>query len=354
MEDRLDLGLLREQIDTALEDYLSAKAQQAKAHRLPPTPLEVVRDFVFAGGKRIRPLMCALGWYAAHGQGETAPVIRAAASLELFHAFALIHDDIMDRSDTRRGHPTVHRTLAARHRHRHRSDSDKFGTHAAILLGDFALACSLEMLHGAGLSSAQLTAALPIVDAMRTAVLYGQYMDLDTAPELTDDLERALAVIRYKTAKYTVEHPLHLGAALASAGAAVQAVLSAYALPLGDAFQLRDDLLGVFGDPEVTGKPALDDLREGKRTVLLALALRHSDSGQAGTLRRLVGDPALDEEQADTVRALLTATGARAQVETLIDDQKHAALQALDGAPLSPSALHALREVARTLTERTR
>ncbi|UNO41958.1 polyprenyl synthetase family protein [Streptomyces sp. MST-110588] len=350
LETPLDLPLLRKRIDSCLDHYLTVKAYAARTENLPALPLEVLRDFLFAGGKRIRPLMCVLGWYAARGRGEADPVLRAAASLELFHAFALIHDDIMDRSDTRRGHPTVHRTLAERHQHR--THHIEFGEHAAILLGDLALACSQEMLNGAGLSTAQLTVALPTLDAMRTAVLYGQYMDLDTAEQLTDDVERALAVVRYKTAKYTVQHPLHLGAALAGSGPAVRAALSAYALPLGEAFQLRDDLLGVFGDPAVTGKSVLDDLREGKRTVLLALALRHADARQARTLRHLVGDPDLDEEQAATLRTVLAGTGARARVETLIDSHLHTALRALDCAPFPADARDALREVAHTLTER--
>lgn len=348
LEDRLDLNSLRRRIDSALEHYLSVKALAAQADHLPSVPVEVIRNFVFVGGKRIRPLMCVLGWHAARGQDETGPVIRAAASLELFHVFALIHDDVMDHSDTRRGHPTVHRTLAALRA------SDTFGQSAAILLGDMALAYSQEMLNTAGLSADQLTAALPVVDAMRIAVINGQYMDLDTGKELTDDLQGALAVIRYKTAKYTVEHPLHLGAALAGTTPAVQAALSAYALPLGDAFQLRDDLLGVFGDPNTTGKPALDDLREGKQTVLLALALRHADPDQRAALRRLVGDRDLKEEQAKTIRTILIETGARARTEELIDTQRRTALRALDQAPLSPCVLDALHDVAHTLTERTR
>ncbi|MFY4722934.1 polyprenyl synthetase family protein [Streptomyces sp. LaBMicrA B280] len=346
--DLLDLSGLRERVDAALEDYLGGKARQAREHRLPLAPLEVVRDFVFAGGKRIRPLMCVLGWHAGRGHGDTGPVIRAAASLELFHAFALIHDDLMDHSDTRRGRPTVHRALAARHR------SDTFGESAALLMGDLALAWSQEMFNDAGLSPEQLVAALEIVDAMRDAIVYGQYMDLDVTDQPTDDMDRALAVIRYKTAKYTVEHPLHLGAVLAGADPGIRAVLSAYAMPLGEAFQLRDDLLGVFGHPADTGKPVLDDLREGKRTVLLALAVRHADPGQRATLRRLVGDPHLDADQAAIVRAVLTDTGARARTEERIDAQRRAALRALDDAPLPPRAVEALRDVARTLTERTR
>ncbi|MEU5583427.1 polyprenyl synthetase family protein [Streptomyces huasconensis] len=344
-EGRLDLGELRRQVDAALEQFLGVKAQQARSDRLPTVPLEVVRDFVFAGGKRVRPLMCVLGWYAACGQGDVSRVITAAASLELFHAFALIHDDLMDHSETRRGRPSVHLSLAAGHR-----DSD-FGESAAILLGDLALAWSLEMYNGAGLEPGQLLAGLSVMDAMRTAVVYGQYMDLDVTPHLTDDVDRALAVICYKTAKYTVEHPLHLGAALAGAGPEVRSVLSAYALPLGEAFQLRDDLLGVFGDPTATGKPALDDLREGKRTVLLALAVRHSDASQLATLRALVGNRYLDEEGAESLREVLAATGARARTEQLIQDQRDAALRALNGAPLAPPALGAMRAVAHALTE---
>ncbi|GCD41917.1 polyprenyl synthetase family protein [Streptomyces paromomycinus] len=348
LAEHLDLDGLRRQIDAALEDYLRGKALAARTERLPSVPVQVLHEFVFAGGKRIRPLMCILGWHAGHGHGETGPIVRAAASLELFHAFALIHDDVMDHSATRRGRPTVHRELAA---FRH---SAAFGENAAILVGDMALVCSQEMLNDAGLRPGQLMAALPVIDAMRSAILYGQYMDLDAAAQPADDVYRAMAVIRYKTAKYTVEHPLHLGTALAGAPPDLRSALSAYALPLGEAFQLRDDLLGVFGDPKTTGKATQDDLSEGKRTVLLALALRHATPAQRSTLQRLVGDPHLDEEQAETVRAILTDTGARDRIENLIDTQHRTALRALDAAPLPGAAAEALRDVARTLTERTR
>lgn len=305
--------------------------------------LRALADFVLAPGKRIRPLLCVLGWHTAAGH-DSEQVLRLAASLEIFHAFALIHDDIMDGSDTRRGRPSVHRAFAA---HRgHRADADAFGTSTAILLGDLALVRCDEMLRTARLSPRQAAATLPLLEAMRHEVLQGQYLDLATAGRPSGDLERALRVIRLKTAKYTIERPLHLGAALAGARGEVLRACSAFALPLGDAFQLRDDLLGVFGDPGVTGKPVLEDLRCGKATVLMAIAVRRASPAQAALLHRLVGDPRLDEDAAAEVRRVLEDTGARRAVETMIDKRYDAALRALAGAGFPPRVTRALRRIA--------
>ncbi|MEU1779055.1 polyprenyl synthetase family protein [Streptomyces abikoensis] len=352
----IDLAGLRLRIDAELAGFLDGRARAAAAQELPGEVTSLIRDFVLAGGKRLRPLLCALGWYAA---GETAappppslplPVVRAAASLEMFHAFAMIHDDIMDGSDTRRGAPSVHRALAARHAGR--GDADRFGTHAAILLGDLAHAWSDELLHTAGLPPGRLAAARGVMDTMRWEVMYGQYLDLTATGRPTADLGRALRIVRYKTAKYTVERPLHLGAALAGSAPARTTALSAYALPLGEAFQLRDDILGVYGDPEVTGKSVLDDLRTGKQTVLLAVALARADPRRRDRLRSLVGRPDLDEDGARQVRAVMRESGALGEVERLIGERRRQALRALDRTPLSPAVADALRRTAHALTGR--
>lgn len=187
---------------------------------------------------------------------------------------------------------------------------------------------------------------------MRSEVMYGQYLDVTAAGRPTGDMEQALCIARYKTAKYTVERPLHIGAALAGAPPAVREALSAYALPVGEAFQLRDDLLGVFGSPEVTGKPALDDLREGKHTVLVALALQRADALQRRTLHTLLGNPRLDETEATRIRELLITTGARAEVEKMIGTLRAQALRALETAPFPPSAVADLRRLADIATAR--
>ncbi|MFE7313388.1 polyprenyl synthetase family protein [Streptomyces sp. NPDC057555] len=346
----LDFLEVRREIEAVLEGFLTEKADAAVAACLPGDVPLLMRDFVSSGGKRIRPLLCVIGWYAAEGRGDTGPVIRAAASLEMSHASALVHDDVMDASDTRRGQPTVHRAVAARHADR--PDAEEFGRNVAILIGDVAFAWSAEMLHNAGLAPDRLVAALRVVDRMRTGVGYGQYLDLLAQGRPTEDCEAALKIVRHKTAWYTCESPLHLGAALAGAEARHFAALTAYAVPLGEAFQLRDDLLGVFGEVETTGKPCLDDLRSGKHTVLLALALQRGDPGQRTALKLLVGKPALAEDDAALVRGILTATGARDEVEHMIGVRREQAQRALDEAGFPPIATDALRRIAELATER--
>lgn len=354
----LDPAGLRELIDTALADFLCGPSPRVPAqrrrvnggHDLDRT----LASYVLAPGKRIRPLLCLIGWYAAgggrDGEGEEAAV-RLAASLELFHAFALIHDDIMDESDSRRGAPSAHRAFALRHRDR--ADPDAFGRNLAVLLGDLALVRCDEMLHSAGFTHGQYRALLPLVDTMRNEVVLGQYLDLRTAGPPGADAALAFRVVRLKTARYTVERPLHLGAVLAGAGARMLEACSAYALPLGEAFQLRDDLLGTFGDPAVTGKPVAEDLRSGKATVLMALAVRRASRSQARLLRRFVGDAGLDARGAAAVRRVLEDTGARETVERMITARYEASLAALERAPFVPRAADALRRIADEAVTRT-
>ncbi|MFD9409382.1 polyprenyl synthetase family protein [Streptomyces sp. NPDC059989] len=350
----LDLPVIRHDVDAVLEEFLRHKVAAAADSFLPDEVPRALEVFVFAGGKRLRPLLCVIGWHAVQDHGVTSAVVRAGAALEMFHAFALIHDDLMDRSDTRRGRPTVHRALADRHRaSRAPGDSDRVGASAAILVGDLALAWSDELLHTAGLSPSQLAAVLPVVDMMRTEVMYGQYLDLVTTGRFTADVGAALRVIRLKTAKYTCERPLHIGALLGGGGPEVLAACTAFALPLGEAFQLRDDLLGAYGSVGTTGKSASDDFRDGKQTVLLALALQRADDSQQRMLRKLIGNPDLDDDGAAGVREILTATGARQEVERMIRARFARALHALDEASFTPSATAALRRLAHTATERT-
>ncbi|MEU3910411.1 polyprenyl synthetase family protein [Streptomyces sp. NPDC029721] len=334
--------------------FLDGKASGVAKLRMPAEVTQCLRDLLCVGGKRLRPLLCVTGWQAAGGCGITEAVVRVAASLEMFHTFCLIHDDVMDDSSSRRGAPTVHRRLARHHgQGRGTLAAERVGAGCAILIGDLALAWSGELLHTAGLTPRQLDAVLPLVDDMRSEVMYGQYLDVTAAGRSSTDVDQALRIARYKTAKYTVERPLHIGAALAGAQLSVYEALSAYALPVGEAFQLRDDLLGVFGTPEVTGKPILDDLREGKHTVLAALALQRADRDQRRALHSLLGTPSLDEVEAAHLREILTATGARHEVENMIHTLRTQALRALDTAPFPPSATAHLRHLTGTALART-
>ncbi|QKV91388.1 polyprenyl synthetase family protein [Streptomyces sp. NA02950] len=350
--DFLDTDAIRGAVERVLDDFLTAKSRSPAPPPLPSLP-RLLGDFL-AGGKRMRPLLCVTGWRAVGGAGDPGPVLRVAAGLEMFHAFALLHDDVMDDSPVRRGRPAMHRTLAALGAaHLSQERIERSGVNGAVLLGDLALLWSDEILHTAGLTPVQLAAVLSPLSTMRTEVMLGQFLDLRATGTLTDDVEATLTVNRYKTATYTVERPLHIGAAVAGAGPGAMDALTRYALPLGEAFQLRDDLIGVYGTEESTGKSPLDDLRAGKNTTLTALALRASDRVQDAQLRELLGDPLLDEKQAAIVREIFDATGARETVERMIEDRGRQALRALDDAPFTPDAVTALRRLVRMATVRT-
>ncbi|MFD8897565.1 polyprenyl synthetase family protein [Streptomyces ardesiacus] len=349
--DTPDLSTVRPDVDELLTAFLDWKARLALGPETAPLSSELSR--LLQRGKRLRPQLCVAGWYAGEGHGAYDDVLHVAASLELFQGFALIHDDVMDGSDLRRGRPTAHRALAAAYvaRGGRRSRAEAHGLSAAILLGDLALVWSDELLHR-GLGGGALARISPLMDTMRSELVYGQYLDLLSTGRLSDDVEAALRVVRYKTAKYTVEWPLRLGAVLAGATPGALDACSAFAVPLGEAFQLRDDLLGVFGDPAETGKPVGDDLREGKATVLMALALREATATEEQLLRTLVGDPNLTEDDILRVQAVLERTHARQHVEEMITARRDAALSVLDQAPLPAAATTALREIAQIATVR--
>jgi geranylgeranyl diphosphate synthase type I len=385
---------LPDRIGAALRAFLDR--QRGTLSRITPDlepAVEAVADFV-AGGKRLRPAFAYWGWRGA-GAADGPEIITAAASLELLHASALMHDDVMDGSDTRRGMPAVHRRFAALHRRAGwASSADSFGTAAAILLGDLCLVWSAAMLRGCGLPLPALHRGLAVYEEMCTEVMAGQYLDvfeqarvapvrqpasegqavpetmmaavleapeattaavLETAPETAPEtaLETALRVARFKSAKYTVERPLHLGGTLAGGSPELLAAYTAYGIPVGEAFQLRDDLLGVYGDPAQTGKPAGDDLREGKRTVLVALAGQRADRRQAALLAAHLGDPALSAEGVAALREVIAETGALAEVERMIDERLRRGLAGLAVGPVEPAAATALRELAVAATARS-
>jgi len=345
---------LRARLDKALQEFLQQAMPPVVSIADELVPLvSALEGFVLAGGKRLRPAFCYWGHRAA-GAEDSEQIIRAAASLELLQACALMHDDVIDRSDTRRGAPSVHRRFAALHRAEDwRGDPEGFGEAAAILLGDLALIWADTMLADCGFPADALQRAQPVWDAMRVEVMCGQYLDVVEQARGGGSVDRALRVARLKSAKYTIERPLHLGAALGDGGPELATALSDYGLPLGEAFQLRDDVLGVFGDPGVTGKPAGDDLREGKRTALVALAFAAANDAQQQQLRGRLGDPNLDGDGVTVLREIIAATGALAQVEMLIAERLDAALGALAAAPVTPVAEAALSDLAAAVSHRT-
>lgn len=312
-----------------------------------------------AGGKRLRALMCYWGWRGAGGAPGSTRVVAAGASLELFQAAALIHDDIIDRSDTRRGRPSVHMAFGNLHSEQGWFlDQERFGHAAAILAGDLCLSFSEEAFADIGPEAAAGTRARQVFNNMRTEVMAGQYLDiLEEVAGPTKDrskaVDRARSIIRYKSAKYSTEHPLVLGGALAGAGEALLAAYSAFALPLGEAFQLRDDVLGVFGDPATTGKPAGDDLREGKRTVLVGYALEQAPEADLGFLEDRLGNPDLSDEDVTRLRSIIIDSGALGRTEALIDDLASHAFTALKALPVDSITMGALESLATAAVKRT-
>jgi len=321
------------------------------------------------GGKRLRASFCWWGHAAYAGPSAPQPaarsgsepvaepaaraLLRACASLELLHASALVHDDLMDASDTRRGHPSAHRAFEAQHRDvGWRGDSAQYGAASAILLGDLLLSWSDELLRRSGLPGGRVSVALDVLDLCRSEVIAGQYLDVSVQARAHADVDAAMTVLRYKSAKYSVERPLQVGAALGGADAAQRAALTAYGVPLGEAFQLRDDVLGVFGDPAATGKPAGDDLVEGKRTVLVALALDAAPPAAARLLDSSLGRP-LDPEEVVRLRAVIEDSGARQQVEDVIASLTALAVEGLGRAEVDPVAHRALVGLAEAATQRT-
>ncbi|PTW90377.1 geranylgeranyl diphosphate synthase type I [Microbacteriaceae bacterium MWH-Ta3] len=356
---------------TARIDALVSQRRD-EMHAISPDTLEMnhIAAGLLSGGKRFRARLAYWGWRAsvlAHDPASDvathtgrSAIEALATGLEIFHAAALVHDDLMDNSDTRRGMPAAHRRFETHHRESQLAGNGQhFGLAGSILLGDLLLAWSDDLFLEAALTLPQAPAQVFRTElrTMRTDVTVGQYLDVFESvawPHVADAdaLRRAQQVVVYKSAKYSMEAPLVLGALLAGASPELVASLRAFALPLGFAFQLRDDLLGVFGDEATTGKPAGDDLREGKRTVLLAIARQRADRSTRDLLDELVGDPELSREQIDMLRQTLQDNGAVDEVEALIERSRVRSLEALAGASLDSQSRHELTALVDAITRR--
>lgn len=320
--------------------------------------LAAARDYT-AGGKRLRPAFCYWGRVAASGQPvDPRALVRAAASLELLHVSALVHDDLMDHSDTRRGLPSAHRRFEEAHREAGgRGDPASFGADVALLLGDLLVMWSMEMFAGCGLEASRLASATTLLEAVRTEVTCGQVLDVAAQAGMAGTtsesaLDLAGRVVEFKSASYTVVRPCQIGVALGNGSAQLHQTMADFGSPLGRAFQYRDDLLGVFGDAELTGKPAGDDLREGKRTVLVAHALARSTAADAACLESLLGRPDLDDSDVARARRIIEDSGARAAVEETIETSYMTALAALNGSAMTDAGRTALAELARRCVRR--
>lgn len=343
---------------------ITAQIADHRAHLAPIDPaadeLAQAIESLMQGGKRLRPGFLTWGHVAAGGSADEA-TLQAATAMEFFQAAALLHDDVMDDSDTRRGTPAAHRVWAQRHREQAFEGSpEDHGIAGAILAGDLCLVWADAAFTGCGWRPEQMLRARPTWNLMRTQLMAGQFLDILNAARPWETLdadarhERVRRVMEYKSAKYSIEHPLLIGADAAGVDPTTRQHLSDYGLHLGLAFQLRDDVLGVYGDPSVTGKPAGDDLREGKRTALVVGVLAGADPADAERFTHLLGSPDLSAEDTTWMRDLITSSGAADQVEQQIDTDRDRALAALERArpTLDTEAVEALVELAHLTTRR--
>lgn len=376
---RLDspLSAVPSAVDAQLKEYLSRSQEEfSPIGSLVGGAITVLSDFIVNGGKRVRPTFAWAGIRAAIEGGGGSPdalcgkggdatssssadfnqgaILNALSAFEFIQACALIHDDIIDRSDTRRGFSTAHRTFESKHRERGwLGSSGHYGVSQAILIGDLAFAWADDLYNGSGLSATALQRARPAWRAMRTEVIAGQILDIALEANGSEDVADSFAVIKYKTASYTVARPLHIGAALAGANEQTQSMLRNVGQDIGEAFQLRDDQLGVFGDPEITGKPSGDDLRTGKRTTLINEALRSGGEPQVAALRAGLGKGE-DSTEADIerLRDIIYDTGAQAKVEKLIEARTQRAIESLQAGGLGADITAELTQLAEKLTHR--
>jgi geranylgeranyl diphosphate synthase type I len=337
-------------VDKRLEALLAVERERwAKVDADLVPPIDEIARLVLAGGKRLRPAFCFWGFVGAGGDPTDELVIDAGAALELLHAFALFHDDVMDGSLTRRGEPTTNAKFEASHgANKLAGESRRFGDGVAILVGDLAYVYSDQLMRNAS------PQAWTIWNELRIELNFGQYLDMLGSAMNERRREKAERICRYKSGKYTIERPLHLGALLAAPtrGAELIPVLSTYGLPLGDAFQMRDDVLGAFGDTAITGKPVGDDLREGKPTPLMAIATARANAAQLKELQ-LVGNQDLTPEQIARVQEVIRETGALDELETVITRLTDEAIAAVQHVPFTQSVRDELITLAEYVSWRT-
>jgi len=334
------LDSVRAPVDALLRNFLAARERELVEidARLAPIA-RAISALVLAGGKRMRPAFVYWG-YRATGAPHDDALWHPAAAVELLQAFALIHDDVMDRSARRRGRPAVHVELAAHHGAVGLTgDGSWFGIGAAVLAGDLAFVWADELFDATPVEGADRERGRTVFTELRSELMAGQYLDLLLAASADADPDQARRVALLKAGRYTVTRRLHVGAAIGGGDPSLCAALSTFGDAVGVGFQLRDDILGLFGDPKTTGKGVLDDLRQGKRTVLILEALARCRPAQREVLTSALGDADADDATAERVRDIVRGCGALADVERQVRHHFERALQALDavGEPARPA-----------------
>ncbi|MGW4703169.1 polyprenyl synthetase family protein [Streptomyces sp. NPDC004285] len=349
MAERWEPAAFKARVDEVLRGYVAHEAGELTAVDAALGPVADQLESAVAAGKRLRAAFCYWGWRAA-GQPDSDALVRAAASMELVHAAAVVHDDLIDDSPLRHGRPTPHVALRAALAHHPRAAAG--ARSLAMLVGDLLMSLAGQLFVTSGLPAAYLGRARPLWAALARDLVAGECLEIlhtGAAP----DTKASLKVIRYKTAKYTVEQPLLIGGALGGAGGRLRAGCSAYGVPLGEAFQLRDDLLGLFGDPETTGKAGADDVRGRRPTALLAETWRLAGDGERARLRALLDRREPDGDVLEAVREVMRRLGAPDRVEAMIAERVGDALGALDALDLPPAPAAALTALAHSASVRS-
>ncbi|MFF5482070.1 polyprenyl synthetase family protein [Streptomyces sp. NPDC012935] len=346
--ERWEPAAFKARIDEGLHQFVAQEADQFAEIDPLLTPVAEQLEAAVADGKRLRAAFCYWGWRAV-GQPDSDALVRAAASMELVHAAAVVHDDLIDDSPLRHGRPTAH--IALRGAVRRRPRADAAARSLAMLVGDLLMALAGQLFATSGLPAAYLARARPLWSVMARELIAGECLEI-LRTGAGPDTAASLKVIRYKTAKYTVEQPLLIGGALAGAGARLREGYCAYGLPLGEAFQLRDDLLGLFGDPERTGKANADDVRGHRPTALLAETWRLAGAGDRERLRTLLGRRRPDADALDAVREVMRRLMAPDRIEDMISARVHEALGALHELAVPAHAASALTALAQSAADR--
>ena len=326
------LERFRERLEDELERFFALKDAEVDEEPESRELIGEIRRLVLCGGKRLRPAL-VYHTYRACGGGSDGAVFPLAMSTELLHAYLLIHDDIMDHSEVRRGEPSAHARFREMHRNRGRGgDAEDFGRSVAILLGDLAHTWAVELYLGtrASVEDGRASKALDLTfSRMCEEVIRGQYLEMSLPYESSPDEEQLLRALRLKSGRYSVERPIELGAQLAGAPSAVLATLARYGRAVGEVFQLQDDVLGTFGDAAAVGKPVASDLREGKYTFLIHRTLQEAGESDAAQLRSMLGRADLDAADVERARRIILDSGGRDAVSSMIDERLAEARSAL-------------------------
>jgi len=331
---------IKRRVDARLARFFDDKRRYARALSGPSLELvDALYDFTQRGGKRTRPAVLIAGHLAVSPETNLEDLLDPCAGLELLQSYLLVHDDWMDQDDERRGGPALHKLFADRRQDRH------LGASLAILAGDLGNGFAIELTAGAKMPEARRAEALRVFWEMQQDVVFGQALDLIAYSDVA-------LIQRLKTGSYSVKGPLLLGAVIGGASAAQKTALEGYADPVGQAFQARDDLLGTFGAPEKTGKPAGNDLRAGKRTALIEEAEKRLASDARGPITRVFGKADASEADVHAAMSLLEACGARAAVETRVERQRAEAEAALEHAGLTTEGAMRLEQLARKFAHR--